>query len=61
MRADRLRLLDAIEQIALIVSFSQQGREAFFGDVMVQSANCIGWRSLARPAAEYPLKICRAQ
>jgi len=38
MRADRLRLLDAIEQIELIVSFSKQGRDAFFGDVMVQSA-----------------------
>ena len=38
MRADRLRLLDAIEQIELISSFSEQGREAFFHDLIVQSA-----------------------
>ena len=38
MRADRLRLLDAIEQIELISSFSQRGREAFFSDVLIQSA-----------------------
>jgi uncharacterized protein with HEPN domain len=38
MRTDRLRLLDAIEQVELISSFSQRGREAFFSDVLVQSA-----------------------
>ncbi|MGO9093866.1 MAG: DUF86 domain-containing protein [Bryobacteraceae bacterium] len=38
MRADRLRLLDAVEQIELISRFSQGGREAFFGDVLIQSA-----------------------
>ena len=38
MRTDRLRLLDAIEQIELISSFSTRGREAFFQDVMLQSA-----------------------
>ena len=30
MRADRLRLLDAVEQIELISGFSQHGRDAFF-------------------------------
>ena len=29
MRADRLRLLDAVEQVELISRFSQRGREAF--------------------------------
>ena len=38
MRTDRLRLLDAIEQIELISSFSEGGREAFFSDLIVQSA-----------------------
>jgi uncharacterized protein with HEPN domain len=38
MRADRLRLLDALEQIDLISRFSQGGREAFFHDVLIQSA-----------------------
>jgi uncharacterized protein with HEPN domain len=38
MRTDRLRLLDAIEQIELIASFSARGRDAFFDDLMVQSA-----------------------
>ena len=38
MRTDRLRLLDAIEQIELIASFSARGRDAFFNDLMVQSA-----------------------
>ncbi|MCX6632480.1 MAG: DUF86 domain-containing protein [Candidatus Solibacter sp.] len=38
MRTDRLRLLDAIEQIELITTFSAQGREAFFDDLLVQSA-----------------------
>ena len=38
MRTDRLRLLDAIEQIDLISRFSQGGREAFFHDVLIQSA-----------------------
>jgi uncharacterized protein with HEPN domain len=38
VRTDRLRLLDAIEQIALIRSFSAAGREAFFGDLLIQSA-----------------------
>ena len=38
MRTDRLRLLDAIEQIELISSFSERGREAFFNDLIIQSA-----------------------
>jgi uncharacterized protein with HEPN domain len=38
MRTDRLRLLDAIEQIELIASFSARGRAAFFNDLIVQSA-----------------------
>ena len=38
MRTDRLRLLDAIEQIELIFSFSESGRETFFNDLIVQSA-----------------------
>jgi uncharacterized protein with HEPN domain len=38
MRTDRLRLLDAIEQIELISTFSARGREAFFNDLIVQSA-----------------------
>ena len=38
MRTDRLRLLDAIEQIELISSFSESGRETFFNDLIVQSA-----------------------
>ena len=38
MRADRLRLLDAVEQVELISRFSQGGREAFLCDVLVQSA-----------------------
>jgi len=52
MRADRLRLLDAVEQIELISRFSQQGRDAFFGDVLVQSAvlhRLASGRSLPRP------------
>ena len=38
MRTARLRLLDAIEQIELISSFSEQGREIFFHDIVLQSA-----------------------
>ena len=38
MRTDRLRLLDAVEQIELISSFSARGRDAFFNDLIVQSA-----------------------
>src|ERR1022692_4891715 len=38
MRTDRLRLLDATEQIEMISKFSEHGREAFFSDVLVQSA-----------------------
>jgi uncharacterized protein with HEPN domain len=38
MRGDRLRLLDATEQIEMISKFSERGREAFFSDVLVQSA-----------------------
>jgi uncharacterized protein with HEPN domain len=37
MRTDRLRLLDAIEQIELVSGFSERGREAFFNDFVVQS------------------------
>ena len=38
MRDDRLRLLDALEQIELILKFSEPGREAFFRDIQMQSA-----------------------
>ncbi len=38
MRAERLRLLDAIEQIEFIRKFAEPGREAFFSDVLLQSA-----------------------
>ena len=38
MRTDHLRLLDALEQIELIASFSEKGRELFFNDLIVQSA-----------------------
>jgi len=38
MRQDRLRLLDALEQIALIRQFAAQGKAAFLGDLLVQSA-----------------------
>jgi uncharacterized protein with HEPN domain len=38
MRVDRLRLLDALEQIELIRQFSDRGRESFFSDLLVQSA-----------------------
>ena len=38
MRADRLRLLDALDQIELIRTFSEPGREAFLSDVLIQSA-----------------------
>ena len=38
MRADRLRLLDAVEQVELISRFSQRGREAFLSDDLIQSA-----------------------
>ena len=38
MRTDRLRLIDAIEQIELISSFSVRGRESFFNDLVLQSA-----------------------
>ena len=38
MRTDRLRLLDAIEQIELISSFSERGRVTFFNDLITQSA-----------------------
>ena len=38
MRGDRLRLLDALEQIDLILKFSEPGREAFFRDIQMQSA-----------------------
>jgi uncharacterized protein with HEPN domain len=38
MRADLLRLLDATEQIELLSKFCERGREAFFSDVLVQSA-----------------------
>ena len=38
MRADRLRLLDAIEQIELIHTFSEPGRDAFLNQILLQSA-----------------------
>jgi len=38
MRTDRLRLLDATEQIEMISKFTEHGREAFFSDLLVQSA-----------------------
>jgi hypothetical protein len=33
MRTDRLRLLDAIEQIQLLSRFAERGRQAFFAEV----------------------------
>jgi uncharacterized protein with HEPN domain len=38
MRDDRLRLQDALEQIELIRRFSDAGRDAFYNDLVVQSA-----------------------
>jgi uncharacterized protein with HEPN domain len=38
MRPDRLRLLDALDQIELIRTFSARGQEAFVNDVLLQSA-----------------------
>jgi len=38
MRTDRLRVLDALEQIDLILRFSEKGRAAFNSDLLVQSA-----------------------
>ena|ERR1035441_570824 len=38
MRVDRLRLMDAIEQVDLIRAFAERVREAFFTDLLVQSA-----------------------
>jgi len=38
MRGDRLRLLDALEQVELIRPLAEPGREAFFGDILIQSA-----------------------
>ncbi len=38
MRTDRLRLLDALEQIALVCKFAESGRDMFFGDLLTQSA-----------------------
>jgi uncharacterized protein with HEPN domain len=38
VRSDRLRLLDAIEQIDLVQKFAQAGRETFASDPLVQSA-----------------------
>jgi uncharacterized protein with HEPN domain len=38
MRNDKLRLLDALDQIKLIQEFSAHGKEAFFDDLLIQSA-----------------------
>ena len=38
MRADHLRLLDALDQIELIRRFAEPGREVFFSDLVLQSA-----------------------
>jgi len=38
VRSDRLRLLDALDQIELIQTFAARGRAIFFDDVLVQSA-----------------------
>jgi uncharacterized protein with HEPN domain len=38
VRPDRLRLLDALEQIELIRKFAETGRETFFNDALIQSA-----------------------
>jgi uncharacterized protein with HEPN domain len=38
VRPDRLRLLDALEQIELIRKFAEAGRETFFNDALIQSA-----------------------
>lgn len=39
MRADRLRLLDALEQIELIRRFSEPGQSAFLGDILTQGSS----------------------
>ncbi len=38
MRNDRLRLLDALDQIELIKQFSTHGKDAFLSDLLIQSA-----------------------
>jgi uncharacterized protein with HEPN domain len=38
VRRDRLRLLDALEQIEPIRKFAETGRETFFNDALIQSA-----------------------
>lgn len=38
MRDDRLRVSDALDQIHLIEQFATAGRDAFFGDLVLQSA-----------------------
>jgi uncharacterized protein with HEPN domain len=38
VRNDRLRVLDALEQISLVRSFAERGREAFYSDILIQSA-----------------------
>jgi len=38
MRADRLRLLDALDQTRFITEFASRGKDAFLNDVLVQSA-----------------------
>jgi hypothetical protein len=35
MRSDRLRLLDAVEQLDLVAQFSQRGKEAFLNDLVL--------------------------
>jgi uncharacterized protein with HEPN domain len=38
MRADRLRVLDGLEQLDFIRRFRERGRDAFLSDVVLQSA-----------------------
>ena len=38
MRLDGLRLLDAIEQMELICTFSEKGRDTFLSGLLIQSA-----------------------
>ena len=53
MRPDRLRLLDALEQIELIRKFAAPGREAFFGDALSRARSYTAWRCWVRRAGGF--------
>jgi hypothetical protein len=62
MRADRVRLLDAIEQIELIRTFSEPGRNAFLNEILLQSAAQFEFRRQGpRPASAFPSMLARAK